>query len=121
MYNQLCEVLDITQQIAEAMGRQDQVTLRMLIAMRQEPIDQLREIQANQTDERAAMSEDVAARILALLQGEAAANAEEEPLAQQIASNRRLLSRIMELDRRVNTRFGGDASFYAGEDAQRAP
>ena len=43
-YNQLSEVMDLSRQLGEAMDRNDQVSLRMLISMRQEPILQLEEL-----------------------------------------------------------------------------
>ncbi|MEI3361551.1 MAG: hypothetical protein V8R75_02680 [Oscillospiraceae bacterium] len=39
IYNSLNEVQDLTRQLAEALDRQDQVSVRMLLTMRQEPID----------------------------------------------------------------------------------
>ena len=37
-YNYLTEVQDVTRQLAESLDRNDQVSTRMLIAMRQDPI-----------------------------------------------------------------------------------
>ena len=41
VYTALNEALDLTKQLAEAVDRDDQVTLRMLVAMRQEPIERI--------------------------------------------------------------------------------
>ena len=43
-YNQLSEVMDLSQQMAEALDRNDQVSVRMLLFMRQDPILQLEEL-----------------------------------------------------------------------------
>ena len=43
-YNFLSETLDLSQQMGEAMDRNDQVSLRMLVAMRQDPILGLEEV-----------------------------------------------------------------------------
>ena len=43
MGNLLNEVLDLSRQIAQALDRNDQVAVEMLIAMRQEPITKLEE------------------------------------------------------------------------------
>ena len=43
-YNYLNEVLDLTEQIGQAADRNDQVAMRMLVAMRQDPILSLAEV-----------------------------------------------------------------------------
>jgi len=43
-YNYLSEVMDISRQMGDALDRNDQVSMRMLIAMRQDPILGLEEI-----------------------------------------------------------------------------
>ena len=53
-----------------------------------------------------------AARLRALLQGGAPAGPAEQPLAEQIATNRRLLEKVVEQDRRLSQRLGGKASYY---------
>ena len=42
MYTCLNETLDLSRQLAEAVDRDDQVAIQMLVAMRQEPLDKLR-------------------------------------------------------------------------------
>ena len=44
-YNLLSETLDLSQQLGEAMDRSDDVSLRLVLAMRQEPILGLEEVQ----------------------------------------------------------------------------
>ena len=73
-YNLLNDVMDLSQQLATAMDRNDQVSVRMLVAMRQDPLTQLEEVKHN--------------------------------------LSRRLLERIIELDRRLNHRLTGDKSYY---------
>ena len=46
-YNYLNDVMDISQQLAAAMDRNDQVSVRMLVAMRHDPLLQLEEIKHN--------------------------------------------------------------------------
>ena len=75
IYNSLNEVQDLTRQLAEALDRQDQVSVP-------------------------------------LLQGGAPAGPAEQPLAEQIATNRRLLEKVVEQDRRLSQRLGGKASYY---------
>ena len=73
-YNLLNDVMDLSQQLATAMDRNDKVSVRMLVAMRQDPLTQLEEVKHN--------------------------------------LSRRLLERIIELDRRLNHRLTGDKSYY---------
>ena len=42
-YNSLSEVLDLTRQLGESLDRNDQVAVRMIIAMRQDPLLRLEE------------------------------------------------------------------------------
>ena len=42
IYNLLNEVMDLSRQMAEAMDRDDQVAIRMLVSMREEPVRKLR-------------------------------------------------------------------------------
>ena len=43
-YNLLSETMDLSQQLGEAMDRGDEVSVRLLVAMRQEPILSLEEV-----------------------------------------------------------------------------
>ncbi len=110
IYNAMGEVESISQQIAEALDRDDPVAVKVLLAMREEPIlaahharDILRQMVANTDD---------GGRLRALLNGAAAENAEESGLANQIAMNERLLGQIRELDRMLNRKIARDKSIY---------
>ncbi|MEG1684066.1 MAG: hypothetical protein RR295_09550 [Oscillospiraceae bacterium] len=110
LYGKLTEVTELTRQLAEAVDRQDPVSVRLLISMRQEPIYSLQEIQANLELSQIGLAD--AARIGALLEGEDAATEEEQPLADQVATNRHLLERLLTLDRQVSLKLGGEDSAY---------
>ena len=112
IYNSLNEVQDLTQQLTEALDRQDQVSVRRLLEMRQEPIDIIEETQSRLLERQIALGGEDAARLRALLQGGAPARQAEQPLADQIAANRRLLGKVVEQDRRLSQRLGGKSSFY---------
>ena len=110
IYNAMGEVESISQQIAEALDRDDPVAVKVLLAMREEPIlaahharDILRQMVANTDD---------GGRLRALLNGAAAENAEESGLANQIAMNERLLGQIRELDRMLSRKITRDKSIY---------
>ena len=112
-YNLLNDVMDLSQQLATAMDRNDQVSVRMLVAMRQDPLTQLEEVKHNLSRRLLEFSPDDQDLAHRLLQGEAGSSPREQAVADQSNVNRRLLERIIELDRRLNSRLGGSDSYYA--------
>lgn len=112
-YNQLSEVMDLSRQLGEAMDRNDQVSLRMLISMRQEPILQLEELKRAIEIKRGSLAPEDQARVAALESGAEPREEGEAAYAGQAGPARRLLERVVELDRRLNSRLGGSDSFYA--------
>ena len=110
MGNLLNEVLDLSQQMAEALDRDDQVAVEMLIAMRQEPILHLKELQTIIADRRSKIEDD--SRLQALLDGAPPQIREEAAYIDQVGIARRLLEQILVLDRRLNTRLAGKDSYY---------
>ena len=94
MYALLNEAFDISKQLAEAIERGDQVTIRILLSMRREPLESLRRIRRALEEQRDALAP------------------EEERLAEQVAVNGRLLRQLVELDRILNRKLGGKKSLY---------
>ena len=114
-YNLLSEVMDLSQQLSEAMDRNDDVSVRLLLAMRQEPILKLEEVRRAVDLKREALSPEDLERVAAL-NGPAAPKSEEETNYRTQAGNvHRLLKRVLELDERLNRRMGGKDSFYTKE------
>lgn len=111
-YNCLVEVEDVTRQLAEALDRNDQVAARMLVAMRQDPLLQLEEVDRGEKKQKAALPEEDQDRIRTLLKEEVPRYEGEDAFLEQAGKTRRLLERVVELDRRVNMRMAGDHSFY---------
>ena len=111
-YNQLSEVMDLSQQMAEALDRNDQVSVRMLLSMRQDPILQLEELKRAIQNKRDVLSPEDQSRLSALQGGAAPQGAEETAYAGQAGPARRLLERVIELDQRLNRRLAGKDSFY---------
>lgn len=113
MYAKLTEVLDLSEQLAEAVDRQDHVSIRMLLSMRQAPIFQLKEIDSNLRLKESDLEPERAAHYTDLLNGGQPESPEEAPLAEQVSANRRLLQRVLELDQRVSQKMGGERSAYS--------
>ena len=111
-YNCLLEVEDVTRQLAEALDRNDQVAARMLIAMRQDPLLQLEEVDRGEKHRRAALPEEDQARVGDLLRERVPQYDGESVFLEQADKTRHLLERVVELDRRISLRMAGDRSFY---------
>lgn len=111
-YNQLSEVMDLSRQLGEAMDRNDQVSLRMLLSMRQDPILQLEELKRAIDTKRESLSPEDRERLSAVQAGAPPRDEGETAYANQAGSVRRLLERVVELDQRLNRRLAGDSSFY---------
>ena len=111
-YNYLSETLDLTGQMGEALDRNDQVSVRMLMAMRQDPILHLEEVNRLSLDRRDSLEEEDRERVSALLAGAEGRSNEERTFLEQAQKARRLLERVVEMDRRVSLRMAGGQSFY---------
>lgn len=112
IYNLLNEVMDVSRQMAEAMDRNDQVAIQMLVSMREEPIHKLRQARRVLKEQREALEPETARRLTQLLNGEEAETEAEAPLAAQIGANRRLLEQVLELDRVLNRKLTREKSIY---------
>lgn len=112
IYNLLNEVMDVSRQMAEAMDRDDQVAIQMLVSMREEPIRRLRQARQALKEQRNALEPETAQRLSQLLNGEAAETEAEAPLAAQVGANRRLLEQVLELDRVLNRKLTREESIY---------
>ncbi|WP_160667283.1 hypothetical protein [Colidextribacter sp. OB.20] len=114
-YNLLSETLDLSQQLGEALDRSDDVSVRLLLSMRQEPILHLEELKRAAALKRESLSPEEGERVTALTSGAAEPAAEERAFYEEAGRSRRLLERVIELDRRLSRRLAGKSSFY-GED-----
>ena len=112
-YNLLSEVMDLSRQMGETLDRGDDVSVRMLIAMRQEPILRLEEVRQSAAARLESLSPEDRERVRALGEGASPQGAEEETYCAQAGSARRLLERVLELDQRLSQRLAGDESFYS--------
>ena len=112
-YNYLCEVMDLSQQIGATLDRNDVVSLKMLVAMRNDPILALQELDQSIKERRKVLTQQEQTRITALLSGKTQPkDTAEETFCKQAGLAHRELQRVLELDRRINLRMAGDSSFY---------
>lgn len=114
IYNLLGEVMDLSQQLVQAVDRDDQVSVQMLLAMREEPIRKILLAQQAVKQQLTALPPEEAQYLHALLSGSPARTAQEEPLARQIATNLRLLQRVQEMEKPLNQKICRDKSVFTG-------
>ena len=112
IYTALNETYDLTRQLAEAVDRNDQVTVQMLVAMRQEPVEKLRRGQQVLDQLKAALPPEAQGPMEELLKGSGTPAPEEAALANQAAINQRLLKQLVDLDRIVNRKVTREKSIY---------
>ena len=94
MYRALSEVQDITRELLDAVDRQDQVSVRLFLSMRQEQINQLRDQKE-------------------LLKKQCGGLPKEEgDLLRQVERNRALLERTLQADKALSRRLAGRETFY---------
>ena len=114
--NLLNELEDLTKQMGQSIDRNDQVSLQMLIAMREEPLGKLQAADQAIRDQLELLADKMeAAQLASMLNGGPPADPDErtqQQLCEQVASNNRRLKQIMELDRQLNQRLARENSAY---------
>lgn len=116
-YTALTEVMELTEELSQALQRQDQVSVQMFLRMRQEPVNQLREYQALERKQQAGLTEEDAQSLKELLSGDGMGQTPQaQSLARLAGQNRDLLERVLRADRQISVRLGGKKSFYHQRD-----
>ena len=114
--NLLNELEDLTQQIGQSIDRNDQVSLQMLIAMREEPLSKLQAADQAIRDQLELLEDKLeAAQLASMLNGGPPADPDvrmQQQLCEQVAINNRRLKRTMELDQHLNQRLGREVSAH---------
>lgn len=116
MYTSLNEVSDLTDELSQAVNRQDQVAVRMFLSMRQEEIQRLTSYQAMLNRQCAQLPPEDAKLLTQLNTGRfqgAAPSPSAQALLQQAQRNRTVLERVRRTDQAVSLRLGGSNSFYS--------
>ncbi|MEA4941186.1 hypothetical protein SDC9_73849 [bioreactor metagenome] len=113
IFRKFNETLGITRELAEAVDREDQVSVKMLLSSRQAPLLELQELNAAVELKRCDLSgEDEAAFDRLITEHGAPQTPAEKEVAEQMALNRRILEQLAELDRRVNEKLCREKSVY---------
>jgi|GEM_PF-1014350 len=109
---ELTELSTLTAELARAIDRKDDVSIKLTLAMRQEPLLRLEEIRRLIERWLTSLPEEKAIHMAELLNGGETEIPEEKPLQQQILANYRMAAKIQELDQRISLRTIGRRSFY---------
>lgn len=112
MSNLLNEVQDLSRQLAEAIDRDDRVSVELLAGMRREPIDKLVDAEDVLVNQAGSLPPEDGARLLALLGGAPAQAEEEKTLTELVGSNRRRLEQVLALDKVLNQKLARENSAY---------
>ena len=112
MYRALSEVQDITRELLDAVDRQDQVSVRLFLSMRQEQINQLRDQKELLKKQWGGLPKEEGDLLRQILSGKKPAGVEGEALSLQVERNRALLERTLQADKALSRRLAGRESFY---------
>lgn len=112
-YNYLNEVLDLSKQMGEALDRGDEVSMQMLLALRGEPILHLQEVDQTARSRRESLTPQDRQRLKELLDGAQPREQGEALFTEQSGKARRLLERVIGLDKQLSLRMSGKDSFYS--------
>ena len=111
-YNYLDEVMDLSRQMGEALDRGDEVSMQVLLALRGEPILHLQEVDQTARSRRDSLATQDRQRLRELLDGAPPQGRGEALFTEQAGKARRLLERVVALDKQLSLRMSGEDSFY---------
>lgn len=118
MYTALTELLELTNELSEAIQRQDQVSVQLFLSMRQEPLDRLRVCDTRLRRLCSLLPAAEGAELRQVLNGQGSGTAATQGLERTVRQNRQLLEQITRIDERLNRRMGGKKSFYEQHASQ---
>ncbi len=118
MYTALTELLELTNELSEAIQRQDQVSVQLFLSMRQEPLDRLRVCDTRLRRLCSLLPPAEGAQLRQVLNGQGGGTAATQGLERTVRQNRQLLEQITRIDERLNRRMGGKKSFYEQHASQ---
>ena len=90
-YSALTETYDLTVQMGEALDRDDRTSFSMLLAMRQEPVLRMKELDENIRRIVENDAPDIESRWRALMRGDAPQDADEQMVVKQMQQNKRVI------------------------------
>lgn len=116
IYLLLSEAHDVSKQLAEALDRNDQVSARILIGMRSEPIRNVYQTRQALCVLRDSLPRPDMLRLTELLNGADPKNEKERALTAQLQSNEKLLKQVLALDENLNWKIAREKSIYRNKE-----
>ena len=116
MYTALCDLIEITSDLSNALSRQDQVSFQLFLGMRQDSINLLsdyRDTLKKQCNSLSPQDGDILKKLLSGV--DVPQNFNTKQLVDQVNRNQALLNRAIQSDRFINQRLCGKKSFYSHE------
>ncbi len=102
-YSLLTEIFDLTQQMSDALNRDDEVSFQMLLSMRQEPILYMKESDEILLNLKSELPDYIIKRWQELENNAEPESQEEMLFKQQMEQNKRLVERVVPFDKRILT------------------
>jgi len=112
IHEKITEVMSLTKELDEAINRQDQVSVQILLFSRRQPIYELCSAWAEMKLKRYDLSDREAGEFDSILRGDQDVPLENKAALMQQLSNRRLLAKLQAMDKAANRKLCRDKSFY---------
>lgn len=112
MYTTMSEVYELTGEMLDAVKRQDRVSVRMYLKMRQEPILKLCNLREQLEHHCSLLPPASSQELRDILSGKSSEQDELAPLCKLVAQNQHLSQRTIQADQQLNQMLAGKKSFY---------
>ncbi len=112
MYTTMSEVYELTDEMLDAVKRQDRTALRMYLKMRQDVILKLCNLREKLESHCNALPPASAQELRDILSGKSSVQDELAPLCKLVAQNQHLFQRTIQADQQLNQMLAGKKSFY---------
>lgn len=112
----LLEVTSLTQELDEAVNRQDQVSVRLLLLARRKPLCELCAAWAKMDLQRCELSPQEVDELEEILSGAGPEGGDSGAMAALQQSNQRLLQRLKAMDQAVSRKICRERSYYKDTD-----
>ena len=114
-YMALSEVRDLTQELTQAVERQDQVSVQLFLRLRLEQLNQLQEYRDLLAKQCRDLPKEAGETLRGILEARECPIPDGQTLFQLAKQYRQLLKRTIQADMVLNRRMGGKNSYYAGK------
>lgn len=111
-YNLLGEILDLTQQMGEALDREDHTSFQIVLSMRREPLQELAVVKERIGLLLKEFPQEEEAYLRSILNGAEGREALGRQLGTQVQAGSRLWRQVKDLDEKISIQVAHDQSIY---------